>query len=82
MRFTAVLVAALWGCHPAALPMMTGPVAAAVPVGTTPSTTPLCESIEAQCTGGGGTGSPWIALAVIAAVPAVVLLVTALTHER
>ena len=82
MRFTAVLVAALWGCHPAAMPMMAGPVAAAVPVGMTPSSTPGCESIEAQCMGGGGTGSPWLALAIIAAVPAVALLVTALTHER
>jgi hypothetical protein len=48
----------------------------------TPSTTPECESIEAQCMAGGGTGSPWIALAIIAAVPAIALLVTALTHDR
>jgi len=65
MRFTAVLVAALWGCHPAA----------AIPVGPTPSTAPLpCESIEAQCAEGGGTGSPYLALALIVAVPAVLLI--------
>ncbi len=76
MRFTAVLVAVLWGCHPAAVI----PVALA-PLGT-PSTMPTCESIEAQCAGGGGTGSPYLALALLAAVPAVILLVSLIDHER
>ena len=40
------------------------------------------EGRYGQCLGGGGHGSPYLALAVIAAVPAVVLLVHALTHER
>ena len=72
MRFTAVLVAVLWGCQPAA----------AMPVGTTPSTMPLCESIEAQCASCGGTASPYLALSLLAAIPAVVLLVSVLTQER